>query len=122
MKKFLVLCLLLFVFGFLLGAGVSFLDSDHATTVYETETMAIALAATIDAHNHDRVPTENDFSAMENKMFPPNFDHRYGAEAIIDYGIGATKFGFVFGRNSQQIVVCFTVPVTLGDFPNLTSC
>jgi hypothetical protein len=125
MKKSVTLGLAVLVFGMALGAGVVALVDRHTSSLYDSEAMAIALAATLDAHNHGRVPAESDFVAMEEKMFPPRISPLYGGDSFMAYGTGATKYAFIFGNGKQlpqPTYVCFTIPVTLGDIPHLTSC
>jgi len=59
--------------------------------------------------------------AMGEKMFPPS-DGNVGLDAGQTYAKGTNDFAFIFGKSRRQAYVCVTLPMTLGDFPQLTSC
>jgi hypothetical protein len=122
MKKSSILLLAVLLLGVALGAGIMAVVDHHSPSLYDDEAMAIALATTLDANNHGRVPSASDFSSMEIKIFPPGMSPLYGGDAFETYGVGATKYAFIFGKVMPQTSVCITIPLNLGDIPQLTSC
>jgi hypothetical protein len=59
--------------------------------------------------------------AQGEKMFPPSYGN-VGLDAGQTYGNGTEALAYIFGRSSPQTYVCVTLPNTLGDFSQLTSC
>jgi hypothetical protein len=119
-KKILLLVCTL-AFGLVLGAGLT-AWTDHPTpSVLQGEALGIALAATAKAHSSGDVPNSKDFIVMGQTMFPPS-DGNVGLDAEQTYARGTNDFAFIFGKGSPQTYVCVTLPMTLGDFPQLTSC
>ena len=109
------------VAGAALGAGLTAWTEHPKPSVLQGEALGIALSATAKAHLNGKLPTSNDFMTVGQKMFPPS-EGDVGLDAGVTYSKGTDKFGFVFGRASPQTYVCVTLPMTLGQMPQVTSC
>lgn len=118
-KIWLFVCLI--VIGAALGAGVTAWTAHPKLSVLQGEALGIALTATAKVHSNGDVPSSKDFMTMGEKMFPPSYGN-VGLNAGQTYGKGTDAFAFIFGRSSPQTYECVTLPMTLGDFPQLTSC